>query len=147
MRRAAIALVLVVACATPAPPRHSGGTDSSGCHVDSRTGVRHCHGGGDGASGAVIGGVVLATVAILGLVALMAWASSRTSSVEAPPLQSCRSRCWELGIDDRIECRSRCSRSPEMTGGWFCKRLCSAETIGFKSCVDACVAGWAVAPE
>lgn len=22
---------------------HSGGTDSTGCHVDSRTGVRHCH--------------------------------------------------------------------------------------------------------
>jgi hypothetical protein len=22
---------------------HSGGTDAQGCHVDSRTGVRHCH--------------------------------------------------------------------------------------------------------
>ncbi|PHS34617.1 MAG: hypothetical protein COA92_01605 [Sulfurovum sp.] len=22
---------------------HSGGTDRQGCHVDSRTGVRHCH--------------------------------------------------------------------------------------------------------
>ena len=22
---------------------HSGGTDSRGCHVDSRTGVEHCH--------------------------------------------------------------------------------------------------------
>ncbi len=22
---------------------HSGGTDANGCHVDSRTGVRHCH--------------------------------------------------------------------------------------------------------
>jgi len=22
---------------------HSGGTDSQGCHVDRRTGVRHCH--------------------------------------------------------------------------------------------------------
>ncbi|MFT3815449.1 MAG: YHYH domain-containing protein [Acidovorax sp.] len=22
---------------------HSGGTDSQGCHVDHRTGVRHCH--------------------------------------------------------------------------------------------------------
>jgi hypothetical protein len=22
---------------------HSGGTDSRGCHVDSKTGIRHCH--------------------------------------------------------------------------------------------------------
>ena len=22
---------------------HSGGTDKQGCHVDSRTGIRHCH--------------------------------------------------------------------------------------------------------
>ncbi|WP_141915449.1 MULTISPECIES: YHYH domain-containing protein [unclassified Herbaspirillum] len=22
---------------------HSGGTDSQGCHVDHKTGVRHCH--------------------------------------------------------------------------------------------------------
>lgn len=22
---------------------HSGGTDSAGCHVDRKTGIRHCH--------------------------------------------------------------------------------------------------------
>lgn len=29
--------------ASAAAMAHSGGTDSQGCHVDSRTGTRHCH--------------------------------------------------------------------------------------------------------
>lgn len=34
---AALALSATVACA------HSGGTDSSGCHYNHKTGVYHCH--------------------------------------------------------------------------------------------------------
>jgi hypothetical protein len=39
---AAIAIVIAVAGATTALA-HSGGTDRSGCHMDHRTGVYHCH--------------------------------------------------------------------------------------------------------
>jgi len=38
------ALVLTITLlASAAAMAHSGGTDSQGCHVDSRTGLRHCH--------------------------------------------------------------------------------------------------------
>lgn len=38
------ALVLAITLlASAAATAHSGGTDSQGCHVDSRTGLRHCH--------------------------------------------------------------------------------------------------------
>lgn len=37
-------LILSLALLAPAAVvAHSGGTDSAGCHVDHRTGVRHCH--------------------------------------------------------------------------------------------------------
>lgn len=39
--KAIIAIALVIAAGLA--QAHSGGTDSQGCHVDSRTGVRHCH--------------------------------------------------------------------------------------------------------
>ncbi|MEZ8188365.1 MULTISPECIES: YHYH domain-containing protein [Vibrio] len=38
-----IALALFLALSAFTAYAHSGGTDSYGCHVDSRTGVRHCH--------------------------------------------------------------------------------------------------------
>ncbi|MEG2582810.1 YHYH domain-containing protein [Comamonas sp.] len=37
-------IVLTIALlASAAAMAHSGGTDRQGCHVDSRTGLRHCH--------------------------------------------------------------------------------------------------------
>ena len=38
-----IILLLIVLAAAPSVLAHSGRTDSSGCHVDHRTGIRHCH--------------------------------------------------------------------------------------------------------
>lgn len=35
----AIAIILAAGFAQA----HSGGTDSQGCHVDHKTGIRHCH--------------------------------------------------------------------------------------------------------
>ncbi len=45
MSRLALALMLLVASAwiTTTAVAHSGGTDASGCHVDHRTGIYHCH--------------------------------------------------------------------------------------------------------
>jgi hypothetical protein len=40
MKAIFLALSLLASAAAMA---HSGGTDSQGCHVDSRTGLRHCH--------------------------------------------------------------------------------------------------------
>lgn len=34
---------LIIAATGALAFAHSGGTDSQGCHVDSRTGIRHCH--------------------------------------------------------------------------------------------------------
>lgn len=34
---------LTIALATSLAAAHSGGTDSSGCHTDSKTGLYHCH--------------------------------------------------------------------------------------------------------
>jgi len=45
-----VALVVVVAGMEDAAA-HSGGTDEYGCHVDSRTGLEHCHDGGTASSG------------------------------------------------------------------------------------------------
>lgn len=39
----AIAVATVVALIPPPALPHSGGTDRQGCHVESRTGLRHCH--------------------------------------------------------------------------------------------------------
>lgn len=36
-------LALVLAVASFGTFAHSGGTDKNGCHVDSRSGTRHCH--------------------------------------------------------------------------------------------------------
>ena len=41
MKTAFIALVIVLAAGWA--HAHSGGTDSYGCHVDHKTGYRHCH--------------------------------------------------------------------------------------------------------
>ena len=45
---------------------HSGNTDSSGCHTETRTGTRHCHNskGGSKNTGLILGGAILAIVAI-----------------------------------------------------------------------------------
>jgi len=39
----AILTGLVMLMASTLAMAHSGGTDSQGCHVDSKTGQRHCH--------------------------------------------------------------------------------------------------------
>lgn len=36
-------LILALIIAAPVVVAHSGGTDKYGCHVDHRTGIRHCH--------------------------------------------------------------------------------------------------------
>jgi hypothetical protein len=38
-----IIIAITIATASLAAFAHSGGTDKQGCHVDSRTGIRHCH--------------------------------------------------------------------------------------------------------
>lgn len=38
-----LVLLLVFLFAAPAVFAHSGGTDRYGCHIDHRTGIRHCH--------------------------------------------------------------------------------------------------------
>ncbi|HBD37284.1 MAG: hypothetical protein CL858_12890 [Cupriavidus sp.] len=43
MKRIAIILTAVLACASGSVWAHSGGTDSQGCHMDHKTGIRHCH--------------------------------------------------------------------------------------------------------
>lgn len=43
MKRIAIILTAVLACASGGVLAHSGGTDSQGCHMDHKTGIRHCH--------------------------------------------------------------------------------------------------------
>lgn len=53
---------------------HSGGTDAQGCHTDSSTGTRHCHGGGGGGSGGGGGEVdesVIVISVMVGVVALI----------------------------------------------------------------------------
>ncbi len=40
MRAILVALAFVFAAPVFA---HSGGTDRDGCHIDHRTGIRHCH--------------------------------------------------------------------------------------------------------
>jgi len=46
MRQAIIAAVIIVFGASIAAPEswaHSGRTDKNGCHMDRKTGTRHCH--------------------------------------------------------------------------------------------------------
>ncbi|MBY4733474.1 YHYH domain-containing protein (plasmid) [Cupriavidus pauculus] len=43
MKRITIILTAVLACASGGVWAHSGGTDSQGCHIDHKTGIRHCH--------------------------------------------------------------------------------------------------------
>ncbi|MHC6052213.1 YHYH domain-containing protein [Ralstonia solanacearum] len=38
---AAIAVALLTVCGMAGA--HSGGTDAQGCHIDHKTGIRHCH--------------------------------------------------------------------------------------------------------
>lgn len=37
------AIAIMIAAASTSTLAHSGGTDAYGCHVDSSTGLRHCH--------------------------------------------------------------------------------------------------------
>lgn len=39
----AIIIAATLAASALTAYAHSGRTDSQGCHVDSRTGIRHCH--------------------------------------------------------------------------------------------------------
>ncbi|MDP1543158.1 MAG: YHYH domain-containing protein [Polycyclovorans sp.] len=45
MKKLASILALAAMCAfgPSIAAAHSGGTDAYGCHVDSKTGIRHCH--------------------------------------------------------------------------------------------------------
>ena len=36
-------LAIIVAASSALAFAHGGGTDSQGCHVDHKTGIRHCH--------------------------------------------------------------------------------------------------------
>jgi hypothetical protein len=36
-------LIATIALASTVAYAHSGGTDASGCHLDHRTGIYHCH--------------------------------------------------------------------------------------------------------
>jgi len=38
-----VAIALFILCAALGAHAHSGGTDSQGCHVDHKTGTKHCH--------------------------------------------------------------------------------------------------------
>ena len=38
-----VLFALILAASSAVAFAHSGGTDKNGCHVDSRTGTRHCH--------------------------------------------------------------------------------------------------------
>ena len=79
-----LTICLALALAPTTAWAHSGGTDSDGCHTDSRTDTRHCHSGpvgGDGSGGlskrdAVIGVTFL--VAYVGLIAAaLTWGERR----------------------------------------------------------------------
>lgn len=105
-RRPLLAFLLIIAflpaCAIH-PARHSGGTDSAGCHRDSSTGLRHCHGGGSGGGrgtgSASLGGLGYAGIGV-GLVGLGAltwwllgghsWAKAKCGSVAKEDV------CWPL---------------------------------------------------
>lgn len=43
MRQLSIVFAILFAVMCGIAYAHSGGTDSEGCHIDHRTGVRHCH--------------------------------------------------------------------------------------------------------
>lgn len=44
MKKIATLLIsAVLAAGSAAVFAHSGGTDAQGCHIDHKTGVRHCH--------------------------------------------------------------------------------------------------------
>lgn len=89
---------------------HGGGTDPQGCHVDSSTGSRHCHGGGSsspppsggsGSSGSGSGDGVLAVFLILASVViggLACWGySTQTRLAVAPVLDEDGARVVVLG--------------------------------------------------
>jgi len=43
MKKVILILALMTVFATSIAFAHSGRTDSTGCHTDHRTGIRHCH--------------------------------------------------------------------------------------------------------
>jgi hypothetical protein len=43
MRMLVLLFALVVTLGPTAALAHSGGTDRYGCHMDHKTGIRHCH--------------------------------------------------------------------------------------------------------
>lgn len=43
MKKLLITLVALLSLGSTVAYAHSGRTDSQGCHVDSKTGIRHCH--------------------------------------------------------------------------------------------------------
>ena len=78
-------LVLTLAALLAAPVlAHPGGTDSQGCHTDSATGVRHCHGGGGGGGDtdvALVVALALVLVAVVGVVIYVNHKKDTTVSV------------------------------------------------------------------
>lgn len=71
------ACVALSACA-PAVLSHSGGTDSFGCHTDSRSGARHCHsqagnGADDDGDPAVLAGILVGSAIVLGGTLALYW--------------------------------------------------------------------------
>jgi hypothetical protein len=43
MMKKLLALTLLFSAFATFTVAHSGGTDSQGCHIDHKTGIRHCH--------------------------------------------------------------------------------------------------------
>lgn len=85
-------ILIVLLCTfiySPVAFAHGGGTDANGCHTDSSTGTRHCHGtttgGGSGSTTEssdeeIVALVVLGGVAVLvvgAVVGLMVWKSKK----------------------------------------------------------------------
>ena len=106
-----LTICLTLALAPTTSWAHSGRTDSAGCHTDSRTGSRHCHGGGgasrggggasrggDGLSrGGVVALVTIGGLTLIGLIALAAaMAPESVSSLPEPEAPEDDELVWGL---------------------------------------------------
>ena len=84
----------------PVARAHSGGTDANGCHTDSSTGGRHCHGkggGGEPRSG-LAGGLFLLTATIAGMGAWGSGSMVDGSCARVPSGKTCPAKAlaWVL---------------------------------------------------
>ena len=152
-----LVLSTAIACAPIPIARHSGGTDSSGCHTNSRTGDYHCHNGGAGGelsggalAGLLLGSLVVLTAALVYLYVVSAPPAPRAAPAPPPPKPKapslpkrrtseartgCWSRCPELGENLKWQCRRRCEASEKAGYRWFCAKKCE----GQEPCIELCL--------